>query len=260
MKAAAVIEKLSTIAWFAKRPAFYAQMVELAIRKFRADLDGSAMRHDAAEWARQRARPLAEALSIIGLTGEILTIDSTLLAEAEMREKRARIMMGGAGDLSLLHTATVLSGARLVIETGVAYGWSSLAILSGLARNEGGLLVSVDMPYPKRGNEPFVGLVVPDQLRANWVLIREPDRNGLKKAIAEAGGKVDLVHYDSDKSYYGRRYAYPLMWQALKPGGIFISDDIQDNLFFAEFVKERSMPFAVVESGGKFVGAIRKLE
>lgn len=109
------------------------------------------------------------------------------------------------------------------------------------------------------GNEEFVGIVVPEDYRKNWLLIREPDRRGLQKAIRAVGGQVDLCHYDSDKSWWGRAYGFPLMWQALRPGGLFVSDDIQDNFFFAEFAKSKSMPFAVTESQGKFVGLIRKV-
>ena len=52
---------------------------------------------------------------------------------------------------------------------------------------------------------------------------------------------LDLCHYDSDKSYYGRRWAYPKLWEALKTGGIFISDDIQDNWAFKEFCVSQRM-------------------
>jgi predicted O-methyltransferase YrrM len=85
-------------------------------------------------------------------------------------------------------------------------------------------------------------------------LIREPDRNGIKKAISILNGTVDLVHYDSDKSYQGRNFGYPLLWDALREGGIFISDDIQDNMAFREFVSKEGAPFAVTESQGKYVG------
>ena len=36
------------------------------------------------------------------------------------------------------------------------------------------------------------------------------------------------------------------------------SDDIQDNLYFSEFVKNKLLNFAVVEFEGKFIGLIRK--
>ena len=71
------------------------------------------------------------------------------------------------------------------------------------AAGNSGKLVSVDMPYVKRGNEPYVGSVVPPALHENWTLIREPDRNGIAKAIKLHGGRIDLCHYDSDKSWWG---------------------------------------------------------
>jgi hypothetical protein len=45
----------------------------------------------------------------------------------------------------------------------------------------------------------------------SWAIIRGPDRPGIKKAIAWAGGIIDLCHYDSDKSWWGRQYGYPLL-------------------------------------------------
>ncbi len=168
------------------------------------------------------------------------------------------MQMGGPGDIDLLYGAARLSAAQRVIETGVAYGWSSLAILAGMDGRAGAQVVSVDMPYPKQNNDVWVGVVVPDRLRGMWRIRREPDRRGLERALADVGGEIDLCHYDSDKSYYGRRYAYPKLWTALRRGGVFISDDIQDNLAFAEFIDEHRPVFAVTESGGKFVGIARR--
>ena len=181
-------------------------------------------------------------------------LDSALLAEATERAKASDVQMGGPGDTALL-ASVVLSGATRVVETG---GWSSLAILAALEGREGARLVSVDMPYPKMNNEEFVGIVVPDRWRGSWELIREPDRRGLDKAIEKLGGVIDLCHYDSDKSWWGRQYAYPKLWDALRPGGIFISDDIQDNMAFRDFAEGKGVPFAVTEFEGKFVGVMRK--
>ena len=77
--------------------------------------------------------------------------------------------------------------------------------------------------------------------------------------MVRACGKIDLCHYDSDKSWWGRHYAYPILWDSLKSGGLFISDDIQDNLYFSEFVKKKNLKFVIVEFEGKFIGLIRKL-
>jgi predicted O-methyltransferase YrrM len=253
--------KVATAAWFLRRPAFWRQAGDLVRRKFMPDMDGAEQQTKATEWAAQRAVPVNVALSAVGLLKQgkpLPKLSRKVLAEAERLAKRATVEMGGAADLSLIHAAARLAGARRAVETGVAYGWSSLAILTALAENGGGRLASVDMPYPKMHNEPFVGIVVPDRLRANWTLIRLPDRNGLKHAIAQFEGTIDFAHYDSDKSYYGRSFAYPLIWKALAPGGVFISDDIQDNLRFAEFVAEQGVPFAVTGCAGRFVGICRK--
>jgi predicted O-methyltransferase YrrM len=253
--------KVATAAWFMRRPSFWRQGGELACRKFRHDMDGPEQRQKAKAWAMERAVVVEAALEAVGLLqggAPVPRLSPAILAEAEDLALRATVQMGGAGDLDLIHAAARLSGARRAVETGVAYGWSSLAILAALAKNGGGRLVSVDMPYAKMGNEPFVGIVVPKSLREHWALIRLPDRNGLKRAIAMFNGSIDFAHYDSDKSYYGRAFAYPLIWQALAPGGVFISDDIQDNVRFAEFVTKEGVPFAVTESAGKYVGICRK--
>lgn len=184
-------------------------------------------------------------------------LDPALIAAGEARAAQARVTMGGPGDLDLIHRAILAIGAGRVVETGVAYGWSSLSALAAL-QVTGGRLASVDMPYPKAGNEADVGIVVPSEWRDRWTLIREPDRNGVAKAIAHFGGTIDLAHFDSDKSYPGRMYAYPLLWNALRPGGLFISDDIQDNFGFRDFAASLGLPFAVTESDSKFVGIIAK--
>ena len=113
---------------------------------------------------------------------------------------------------------------------------------------------SSSVPYPKMNNEAFVGIVVPERMRGNWRVVRESYRRGLPRAISMLGGRSIRAIPNSDKSFYGRQYAYPITWRALKAGGVFISDDIQDNMAFAEFVKVKDLPFAITESDGKYVG------
>lgn len=256
-----MLGKLHTFAWFIRRPLFWPHMWALIGRKF----DGS-QRHDdmaaAAEaWAAPLAVSIEHALREVGVQFDATDlpagIPKDLLKAGEERAAQSDVRMGGPGDLDLIFRAILVIKAKRVIETGVAYGWSSLAALAALERT-GGDLVSVDMPYPKAANEPFVGIVVPRELRSRWTLVREPDRNGIVHALEKFGGVVDLVHYDSDKSYAGRAWAFPLLWRALAPGGLFISDDIQDNFGFRDFAISLNLPFAVTRSDGKFVGLIRK--
>src|SRR5947209_13168435 len=145
--------KVATGAWFLRRPAFWRHGAELARRKFMRDMDSFEQQSKAREWAAERAEPVQAALEAIGLLNEgrpIPEVSPALLTEAERLAKLATAPMGGAGDLELIHAAARLSKAQRAIETGVAYGWSSLAILAALSRN--GRLVSVDMPYPKMNN------------------------------------------------------------------------------------------------------------
>lgn len=252
--------KLKTATWFAKRPAFWSHGAALVGRKFSTNYDTPALRAEATKWARDRAVSVPEALTKVGLLdagADLPVLSPEILRLAEERAAKSQYKMGGAGDLALLYAAVALSDAKAAVETGVAYGWSSLAILTAMQKT-GGRLSSVDMPYVKAGNEPWVGIVVPEEYRKDWTLIREPDRNGLRRAIATFPGGIDFAHYDSDKSYHGRQYAYPLIWEALKPGGVFISDDIQDNSAFSRFVEEKNADFAVTTAGGKFAGILRK--
>jgi predicted O-methyltransferase YrrM len=144
------------------------------------------------------------------------------------------IRMGGPGDIELLYQIAVYLKAAHVIETGLAYGWSSLAILLAIQHRQQAHLISVDMPYPALGNERHVGSAVLESLHPYCTLIRRADRTGLPMAIAQLR-TIDMCHYDSDKSYEGRMWAYPRLWEALRDGGVFISDDVNDNQAFRDF-------------------------
>lgn len=257
-----MIEFFKTVAWFLQRPRFWGHAAALGCRKFISSRDTPLHREYATHWASQHAISISEALQSIGLASansvDLPRLPLALLQEVELLAATSPMAMGGPGDIDLLYATVLLLGAERVVETGVAYGWSSLAVLAGLEHRGKGVLVSVDMPYPKMNNEVWVGVVVPERLRARWVLIREPDRWGLTKALRNLGGTIDMCHYDSDKSYVGRQYGYSLIWKALRPGGIFISDDIQDNLAFRDFVEAQSVCFGVTEYQGKFVGIVRK--
>ena len=61
--------------------------------------------------------------------------------------------------------------------------------------------------------------------------------------------QVGLANYPT---YFGS------IVRCLKPGGIFLSDDIQDNMAFADFVRQKDASFGVVEGGGKYIGLAMK--
>jgi predicted O-methyltransferase YrrM len=254
--------KLATLIWFAARPSFWAHALQLAGRKFKPDLDDLLLRSAAGKWAEERVVGEEVAYARLGISppsDQDKRRLCQLLLEGEALAGASTVKMGGPGAIEFLFGCALGTDALNVVETGVAYGWSSLAFLAALNAAPSGRLVSVDMPYAKAGNEPWVGVCVPERLRAKWTLIRKPDRNGLVEALARLGGHgVDISHYDSDKSYWGRRWAYPRLWQSLRPGGLFISDDIQDNFYFREFSAQVGVEPVVIGYDGKFVGCLRK--
>lgn len=53
-------------------------------------------------------------------------------------------------------------------------------------------------------------------------------------------------------------WAYPLLWDALRSGGIFISDDIGDNLGFADFTRSVAGEPIIVLSSERYAGVLVK--
>ena len=84
-----------------------------------------------------------------------------------------------------------------------------------------------------------------------------PDRQGLPRAL-RAGQPIDLAHYDSDKSYHGRSFAYNTIWDSMSTGAILVSDDISDNLAFKEFAEGVGRTPIVVKWNRKYQGIVIK--
>lgn len=242
------------------KPRYWIQYFHLVKRKIFGIKDIKSEKNKAISWAKKHATDYDNSWKKIGLKGETVNFDKKILIEAKQLASNYKGLMGGPGYIDFIYNAVRLLKAKYVIETGVAYGWSSLAILVGFSENNNNCkLYSVDMPYPNRNNEPYVGIVVPERFKRNWKIIDRPDITGIPMAKKLIKRKIDLCHYDSDKSRAGRSISYPILWESLRSGGLFISDDISDNLFFAEFVKLVNAPFCVVNvQGNQYMGAIRK--
>ena len=145
---------------------------------------------------------------------------------------------------------------KALVETGVSAGTSSRAMLEAIERNGIGRLYSSDFPlFREERPERFIGCAVPKRLRENWELDLRGDDAALPDFAAKAG-PIDFFHYDSDKSMRGRRRAMELIWPSLSPDAVVLMDDIQDNVFFRDYVTENGRPFLVFQHRGKFIGAL----
>lgn len=255
------MKQLKTIAWFLKQPEMIPQIPLILRRSLNRTNERSS------EAARKWCETVA--ISQSDVFRKLLGDDSFTIsvmrddhpedyAFALSSQVACPHSMGGEGATDLLYSITKATKSRSVLETGVAYGWSSLAFLLAMNDRPSAKLVSNDMPYVKMGNEDWVGCVVPLEYRLHWELQRLPDIKGIPLAIAKFPSGIDIIHYDSDKSHLGRTWSSPILWKALKPGGLFISDDINDNLAFKEFCDGLGLSPLVCEHKGKFLGIVRK--
>lgn len=166
--------------------------------------------------------------------------------------------LGGGGVYPFLHFLVRYMKPRNAVETGVAAGFSSYAFLDALEMNGSGTLYSSDFPYFRLPHpEQYIGILVPSHLRTRWRLLIDGDQRNLARIVGELGGAIELFHYDSDKSYIGRKRAMDAVQPRLDKNAVIIMDDIQDNSFFRDYVLKRAgNSYKVFEFGGKYVGMV----
>lgn len=245
-----MIEKLKTIFWFLKKG--YTIQIASILKRGRNENT----RNESTDWCKANEisiNAVFEKLKIPQLSFK--DQEKEYFEYALSKEKECPIQMGGRGAIDILYSIVKSHEFKNTLETGVAYGWSSLAILAALPKD--GILFSNDMPYPKLNNEDFVGIVVPEKFMSKWKLHRFPDVIGLPK-IFKSVSSFDLIHYDSDKSYQGRRWSQPILWDKLNKGGYFISDDINDNIAFKDFCEKIGKKPMIFKYDSKFVGILKK--
>lgn len=263
---------IKRILWFLKRPRFYPEAVRRFYRKISisalssnhtAESRGKAL-IEATQWCEKYAVDTKTALSEISNLTQFQSFEEKFKPYIKIGREissKCPFNMGGGGNLSLIFELSEYLKAEKVIETGVSYGWSSLAFLLSLSQRSNSVLVSTDLPYLFEESEIYVGCVVPEELKTLWKVIPEADREALPKAL-ELIPQADIVHYDSDKFYEGRLWAYPQLWNVLRVGGIFLSDDVNDDFAFRDFCHSIKQKPVIVKtpmpSGNKYVGILIK--
>jgi hypothetical protein len=140
---------------------------------------------------------------------------------------------------------------RIVVETGVWYGWSSAAVLQALHDNGEGKLVSVDLPTGQQTTRQLgqdvvqsalldpahsVGSSVPTELRDRWEL-RLGDALQVLPELFRTERPISIFVHDSLHTYDHMTAEYALGFEALAPGGLLVSDDIGMNEAWGDFCK-----------------------
>ena len=257
-------EKIAAVSWYLKRPSLYPDFLRQLRRlpTLKAERARNLENGTAGDsWCRSNVstyEDFARAIDISPTLARLSTAHATDWQIALEAHAACPVRMGGPTNVDLVFNLCRELRPENVLETGVAYGWSSLAILLAMDDIQEGRLVSIDRPYPLLDNDAVVGCVVPEWLRSRWTLIRRADRDALPGALSDLK-PLDLAHYDSDKSYSGRTYAYDQIWSALRTGGLLVSDDIADNLAFKVFAEQvQRTPYVFGKSGEGYVGILVK--
>ena len=126
---------IKTTLWFILKPRYWLQYIQLVKRKVFALKDDESEKDKAISWAKKNATEYNSSWKKIGLQGKIINLDKNILVEANQLARKYKGLMGGPGHIDFIYNAVRLLKAKYVIETGVAYGWSSLAILVGFSEN-----------------------------------------------------------------------------------------------------------------------------
>lgn len=145
---------------------------------------------------------------------------------------------------------------EIVVETGVARGFSSAYILLAMHQNGAGHLHSIDLPAqevaveedPNRASHRYtlsdgqkhsqyeIGYMVPEYLKDRWTLTLDDARQALPELLDKLG-TIDVFYHDSLHTYDHMKFEFETAWPHLKEGGLLLSDDVLWNSAYHEACK-----------------------
>lgn len=147
-----------------------------------------------------------------------------------------------------------------IVETGVAYGLSSMYVLQALYENKKGALYSIDSIFRPWESEEMIGSAIPSNLRTNWNLVHGSSSQKLKKLLMSSG-PIDIFFHDSLHTFKNMIFEFETAWPFINKNGFLISDDISSNNAFYEFYSKLNLePNTMLQkaSDNSFLGIIRK--
>ncbi len=144
------------------------------------------------------------------------------------------------GDPGLVRMAWCLTRhlrPEVVIESGVARGLTTAAILRALALNGAGHLWSIDLPpLLERELSTQTGAAVNARDRVRWTLLSGSSRRVLPGLVRKLA-RVDLFIHDSMHTGRNVKFELDRIWPALADGGAVLVDDVERNAAFGRFVR-----------------------
>lgn len=139
-----------------------------------------------------------------------------------------------------LYVLTLLIGPDAIIETGVAEGYSSHAMLEALRFTPKSKLISVDLRTTESPDE--IGSTVPQHLRTQWELIDGDSKIILPKIDNRPyKDKTIIVMHDSNHTYDHMKFELNEFCR-FDPTIILCHDSAQ-NMALKEFAKSQQRPY-----------------
>lgn len=153
---------------------------------------------------------------------------------------------GGGGNEFILYYIVRYLKPNVVLESGVSAGISTRSILEALEKNKKGELYSSDLQLYL--DKKDIGILVTDKLRHRWKLFDKGDEINLPIILNQIN-EIDIVYYDSEKSYSGKKIFFDRILSNFTPK-IIIVDDIDRDYWFRDFIKKNFYDYIVIENVG----------
>ena len=153
---------------------------------------------------------------------------------------------GGGGNEFILYYIVRYLKPNVVLESGVSAGISTRSILEALEKNKKGELYSSDLQLHL--DKKDIGILVKKELHHRWTLFDKGDEINLP-IILNRINEIDIVYYDSEKSYSGKKIFFDRILSNFTPK-IIIVDDIDRDYWFRDFIKKNFYDYIVIENVG----------
>jgi len=145
-----------------------------------------------------------------------------------------------------------------VVETGVAYGQSSMYILQALEENKKGSLHSIDAVFSPWQTKEMIGAAIPSNLKDKWNFNFGSATDKLNNILSSLGS-VDIFLHDSLHTYKNMMFEFETAWPYIAKGGFLVSDDIGDNNAFYDFCTKMKLDSIILkQKTSSYLGIIKK--
>lgn len=143
---------------------------------------------------------------------------------------------------------------KRVLETGVARGVTSVLALEAMAQSDDGegRLWSIDLPPMMSGWHEQSKVLVDEAAWPDWTYVRGSSRRTMASTCASMK-TIDIFIHDSLHTPQTMKYEFEKAWPFMRSGALLISDDVEGNSAFVDFVTSHGVEkwFTAPKAGKK---------